>query len=359
MSEHNISILVEKLHKAQNTENKEDIKDAQLELAQYYFDTENFQKAKKILLDVKKDYEKEFGVNYALGLIELQEKSNNEKALKYFRTEIKYNPEHKQAIEILEKLEINSNFPFVTIILVLLNILFFLFFYEKSFEYVLLYTLNDFSFSLIQTFISIFFHSSLLHLSINVLILLMFGLILEKYIGSIKFLVIFLFGGFFGNLVEYIFSTGNVYILGASGGIFAIFGALLMREPLLDLRIFGIIKIPLVLVLGVFISISYFISDYLLINGFNSGDMAHMTGFLFGVLIFGLLYNSTIDTFYNWIFIIIGFYIIFSIMFNYYLISDVFSFIVALFLFLFGLFLIYFSYMLLRDKQLELGVYEK
>lgn len=354
--------LIEKLHKAQKSNKSKDILNAQLELSKYYFSTQNYQKARRILLEIKKQENTYFGINYALGLIELEEE-NLDLAQKYFKEELKANPDHIQAKELIEKLEINSNFPYVTLLLIFFCSLSFYLFFNNSLEYFLNFSISIHNSSFFSIITSIFFHSSLFHLITNMLILFMFGLILEKNIGSFLFLIIFLFGGFLGNTAELIFATNDVFVIGASGGIFAIFGALLMRQPLLNLKLLGLIKIPLIIVLGFIISLSFFISNFLLEKNINSGDISHMVGFLFGVLVIGILFNNTLSNFYNWIFISVGFYLIFDVLFNFIIQNEIFleiitiGFLIGIFMellkLILGIILIVFSYKQIKQRFFE------
>lgn len=352
--ENNFDSLIKKLHEAQNLNNEKKIQDAQIALSKYYFSIQNFSKSKKILLDLKKENKNIFGINYALGLIEL-ENNNINFAINYFQKELKINPEHFQAQDLLNKLNVYSNFPYVTLILTFICVFSFFLFFSNSMDYFLTFSLSNYNYSFFSILTSIFFHSSLFHLLINVIILVMFGLILEKYLGSFIFLIIFLFGGFFGNLFQFIFSSSNVFILGASGGIFAIFGALLMRNPLLNLRIFGIIKTPLILVLGIIISLSFFISNFLIKNNIHSGDISHLIGFLFGVLIVGILNLESISNFYSWIFISIGFYLLFDVAFNFYFFQNFLILFIEFIKLALGFFLILYFYFNLKNKIIQVG----
>ena len=62
----------------------------------------------------KKEY------NFKLALIEIQN-LNYEKAIVYLKKEIKLNPKHTKSKKLLEKLQINSNFPTVTLALLFLK----------------------------------------------------------------------------------------------------------------------------------------------------------------------------------------------------------------------------------------------
>ena len=71
-----------------------------------------------------------------------------------------------------------------------------------------------------------FLHIGVLHLLCNMYSLYILGPQLESFYGKIKFLIIYLVGGVIGNLFANIFELNTVGA-GASGSIFALFGALL------------------------------------------------------------------------------------------------------------------------------------
>jgi membrane associated rhomboid family serine protease len=79
---------------------------------------------------------------------------------------------------------------------------------------------------------SIFMHVSPVHLISNVLILYLIGLPLEERIGTKKWGAIFLASGIAGTLLYFLFDMNSqVYLLGASGAIFGLGGALLILYP--------------------------------------------------------------------------------------------------------------------------------
>lgn len=72
-----------------------------------------------------------------------------------------------------------------------------------------------------------FLHFGIQHLAYNMLILVFAGDMLEQEVGAVKYLIIYLGGGVLGNLLSYAVSIGEEVIsAGASGGIFAVIGAL-------------------------------------------------------------------------------------------------------------------------------------
>lgn len=75
-----------------------------------------------------------------------------------------------------------------------------------------------------RLFTSMFLHGGISHLGMNCFALYIFGVEIERYFGSARMLIIYLLGGLIGSLASFVFTQGNS--IGASGAVFAIFGAL-------------------------------------------------------------------------------------------------------------------------------------
>ena len=71
-----------------------------------------------------------------------------------------------------------------------------------------------------------FLHIGLIHLTMNSFALYYLGTAVERIFGRFRFLLIYLFAGFWGNVASFLFSPQSISA-GASGGIFGLFGALL------------------------------------------------------------------------------------------------------------------------------------
>ncbi len=81
-----------------------------------------------------------------------------------------------------------------------------------------------------RLFTSMFLHFGISHLINNLILLIFIGDCLERAAGRIKFLIIYLGGGLFGNLLSYRLelNSGDFAVsAGASGAIFAVVGAML------------------------------------------------------------------------------------------------------------------------------------
>jgi rhomboid protease GluP len=78
-----------------------------------------------------------------------------------------------------------------------------------------------------QLFSSMFIHASIFHLAGNMLFLLIFGLRGEEMFSLPEYLLVYLGGGLVGNLLSLTFGPDLISV-GASGAIFAIFGAVVI-----------------------------------------------------------------------------------------------------------------------------------
>ncbi|MDA3856385.1 MAG: rhomboid family intramembrane serine protease [Candidatus Woesearchaeota archaeon] len=359
MSSKELDTLISNLHLAQENENKSHEVTALLKLSEYHYNLNNFEKAKLLLKQILTIDSKVFNVNYYLALIEVHEE-NYDLATSYLVKELKINSKNMFAIQLKDKLKINSNFPLVTFFLFFLNVLVFFFTYPRiSVVNAIKFGLSDFNFGLSNAVTSLFFHINIYHFLINVVILLMFGLILEKKIGSFKFLVVYLLSGILGNYAQVFLFEGTL-ILGASAALFGMLGALMMRSPLLDIRVFGFLKVPLIVLLGSFFTFSSLIGVYLNLD-FVSGDVAHFIGLLIGIVVIGFFYIDSIFIFYNWLFISLGFWIITFALRSVLLLEVLdFKFLVLAFIsFLIGIVVIVYAYFGLKEALIVRGVYDE
>jgi rhomboid protease GluP len=80
-----------------------------------------------------------------------------------------------------------------------------------------------------QLFTSMFIHASIVHLAGNMIFLLVFGLRSEEMFSLPEYLSIYLLGGLFGNVLSLLFLPFDVPSVGASGAIFAMFGAVIIH----------------------------------------------------------------------------------------------------------------------------------
>jgi membrane associated rhomboid family serine protease len=122
-------------------------------------------------------------------------------------------------------------------------------------------------------------HGGWLHLALNMLSLFMIGRILEPLVGHARFLLLYLISGL-GGFVGVALIAFTTPVVGASGAIFGMLGALLVIGRHLGAQISGIL-----LVVGINLVIGF-------IPGFNVAWQAHVGGLIVGALV-GLIYAQT------------------------------------------------------------------
>ena len=135
-----------------------------------------------------------------------------------------------------------------------------------------------------RIFTSMFLHFGVQHLLYNMLLLIFVGDMLEKAVGKLRYLILYLGGGLLGNLLslavamqkgEYVVSAG------ASGAIFAVVGALVFLAVKNRNQMNQSEVRRLILMAGLS-----------LIEGFTqtgTDNMAHLGGFLGGMILCMLL----------------------------------------------------------------------
>lgn len=136
-----------------------------------------------------------------------------------------------------------------------------------------------------RLFTSMFLHFDLQHLIGNMVMLILLGAYLERFVGKARYLAVYLIGGIAGNLLSMVLElrTGEYAIsAGASGAVFATVGGLLAllivhRGRLADLTLR---RVALMAIL----SAAYGFSSYGVNNAAHIGGLA--AGFLTALLLY-------------------------------------------------------------------------
>ena len=135
------------------------------------------------------------------------------------------------------------------------------------------------------TFItSIFAHGSFGHLLSNMFALALFGLILEKYIGSKKFLLVFFATGIFAGFIGMMYYNA---LLGASGAIMGILGTLAIMRPGMIVWV-SYVPMPMIIAAGVWAFLDYM---GMFMPG-NVANISHLAGLGLGLII-GVVFRFT------------------------------------------------------------------
>ncbi len=138
---------------------------------------------------------------------------------------------------------------------------------------------------------SMFLHSGFPHLLGNMLFLWIFGDNVEAEFGHVRYLLFYLFCGIGAGLVHVAFNYhSHVPALGASGAISAVLGAYIVLEPrnrILTLIFIFLIRVPAIVVLGVWFALQFMSGVTSLGTHVNGGVAvwAHVGGFLLGALV--------------------------------------------------------------------------
>ncbi|HEU0123521.1 MAG TPA: rhomboid family intramembrane serine protease [Bryobacteraceae bacterium] len=200
-------------------------------------------------------------------------------------------------------------FPFVTIAIIVLNVVAFL--YEFSLDP---YELNDFiarygviptRFQWMDVLTSIFLHGGWMHLIGNMWFLWIYGDNIEDILGHSQFLIFYLACGVAATVVHIVFNMDSrIPTLGASGAIAGVMGAYVVKFP--HSRITTLV--PVFVFLTTMEIPAYFILLYWFVIQFFSGIgsvghshlsqggvawFAHIGGFLAGVLLILLMPTKT------------------------------------------------------------------
>jgi len=121
----------------------------------------------------------------------------------------------------------------------------------------------------------IFLHGGLLHLAYNLFALLLFGSILEKIVGSKKFLLIFFIAGIISAFGDVLFYHAAV---GASGAIFGILGCLAVLRPKMIVWAVGV---PMYMIVAIVIWALLDLAGIFYPD--NVAHAAHLFGMAFGI----------------------------------------------------------------------------
>ena len=145
--------------------------------------------------------------------------------------------------------------------------------------------------NLLSLVTSMFLHADIIHLGMNMFFLLVSGDSVERELGNLRFLVLYLaFGVVAGLFHAYLTTLTSVPTIGASGAIFGVLAAFAILFPFRWLfKLFGFIPVPMPALLFVFITIlsetAYVASGTVE----NVAHTAHVGGFLAGIFLTLLL----------------------------------------------------------------------
>ncbi len=200
--------------------------------------------------------------------------------------------------------------PYVTIGLILLNILIFISMHAQGSD---VYRFSIINYGLIPVELthfqniypsvaispvlslitSLFVHGGILHLAGNMWFLWIFGDNVEDQLGHFRYFIFYIFAGIFASLLHVAFFPSSVApVIGASGAISGVLGAYAVFFPYARIRtfififfFFTTVMVPAVVFVGIWILFQA-LSGLLSLGTAGGGGVAwfaHLGGFLFGI----------------------------------------------------------------------------
>ena len=122
---------------------------------------------------------------------------------------------------------------------------------------------------------SMFLHIGFWHLFSNMLTLFFFGSYLSRLVGDNKFLIVYFGGGILGSIMFILLAPPLSVVIGASGAVYAVAGALVIMRPNLRVLLYFIVPMPLWVVITLFFVVFSFISGV--------AWQAHLGGLIVGL----------------------------------------------------------------------------
>ncbi len=195
--------------------------------------------------------------------------------------------------------------PIITITLIVVNILIFLWTWIQPGDYIenfifKYYALNPaellvsltsrpdlLPYNILTIFSSMFLHGGALHVGGNMLYLWIFGNNIEDSMGHFRFVLFYLLSGVVAALVQFSFDPGSsVPMIGASGAVSGVLGAYLLLFPRARVKtlIFIFIFITTVDIPAMLLLTIWFFFQIAFSHGQGVAWFAHIGGFIFGIV---------------------------------------------------------------------------
>jgi len=189
-------------------------------------------------------------------------------------------------------------FPIVTLLLILVNVVFFIAELALGETFIVRWAFVPQRFlanpvaDLLTLFTSMFMHAGWLHIAGNMLYLWIFGDNVEDRFGRVKFLIFYLICGLAATFAQMAFNMhSEIPNLGASGAIAGVLGAYILMffkarvKVLLGNRV---VQLPALIVLGFWIALQFFSGIGSIMSSTDEGGvayMAHIGGFVSGFIL--------------------------------------------------------------------------
>ena len=189
-------------------------------------------------------------------------------------------------------------FPFVTLLLILINGVFFAFELALGDDFIIRWSfvpqrfLDNPAGDFLTLFTSMFMHAGWLHILGNMLYLWIFGDNVEDRFGHVKFIIFYLVCGLAATFAQMATDVhSDIPNLGASGAIAGVLGGYILMFPKARVRVLigsVIVPLPALIVLGVWIVLQLFSGVGSIMAPADGGGvayMAHIGGFAAGFIL--------------------------------------------------------------------------
>jgi membrane associated rhomboid family serine protease len=160
----------------------------------------------------------------------------------------------------------------------------------------------------VTVFTSMFMHGSILHIAGNMLFLWIFGNNVEDSMGPVRFVAFYVLGGIAAFAAQTLIGTGSeVPTIGASGAVSAVLGGYILLYPharvltvVFIIFFFTLIELPAFLMLGLWFLQQALFGYFDLADPVGEGGgvayFAHIGGFVFGLLLIRLFAKRRKET---------------------------------------------------------------
>lgn len=184
-----------------------------------------------------------------------------------------------------------SNIPQVTRFILVTNVVLFLLtklIGEVIYNYLGLFSIHTGGFKSYQLISHMFMHGSFGHIFFNMFGLYIFGRVLESYLGSQRFFILYFVSGLGAaglQLLIYYYKMEPALMIGASGAVFGILAAFAVMFPNVELFMFLIpipIKAKYLVPLYAVVELVFGVTNF---DASNIAHFAHLGGALFGFLL--------------------------------------------------------------------------
>ncbi len=177
--------------------------------------------------------------------------------------------------------------PYVTIGLIVINVLIFLLFGGRVPEIFAVSRDGVVSGEFYRLFTGMFFHANIVHLIVNCYALYIIGAQLESFLGRWRYILVYILGGIGGSVLSIFMNSG--YSVGASGAIFGLMGAMLYFGYHYRIYLDNVLKsqiIPLILL--------NLVIDFALASQIDVwGHIGGLVGGALALMAVGVKYKST------------------------------------------------------------------